>query len=109
MWLPDVYEGAPTNVTLFIATAPKLAYFALALRLLYARPDRHRARVVTDARLPGNPDADPRQRGRHRADNIKRLLAYSAISNVGFIILGFVAGTQAGYAASLLYTLVYVL
>ena len=109
MWLPDVYEGAPTNVTLFIATAPKLAYFALALRMLthgligteHEWSQMLGALAVLTLVL-GNVVAIVQT-------NIKRLLAYSAISNVGFIILGFVTGTQAGYAAALLYTLVYVL
>jgi NADH-quinone oxidoreductase subunit N len=109
MWLPDVYEGAPTNVTLFIATAPKLAYFALALRLLthgLIGTEHEWSQMLGFLAILtlilGNVVAIVQT-------NIKRLLAYSAISNVGFIILGFVAGTQAGYAAALLYTLVYVL
>jgi NADH-quinone oxidoreductase subunit N len=109
MWLPDVYEGAPTNVTLFIATAPKIAYFALALRLLthgligteHEWSQMLGALAVLTVVL-GNVVAIVQS-------NLKRMLAYSAISNVGFIILGFVTGTQAGYAAALFYTLVYVL
>jgi NADH-quinone oxidoreductase subunit N len=109
MWLPDVYHGAPTSVTLFIGTAPKLAYFALAFRLLgYGLQG-----VVTDwsqmlgalavlTLIVGNVVALAQT-------NIKRLLAYSTIANVGFIVLGFVTGTAAGYTAALYYTLVYVL
>jgi NADH-quinone oxidoreductase subunit N len=109
MWLPDVYHGAPTSVTLFIGTAPKLAYFALTFRLLgYGLKG-----VVTDwsqmlaalavlTLLIGNLVALAQT-------NLKRLLAYSTIANVGFIVLGFVAGTPAGYSAALYYTLVYVL
>jgi NADH-quinone oxidoreductase subunit N len=96
-------------VTLFIGTAPKLAYFALAFRLLgYGLQG-----VVTDwsqmlgilavlTLLVGNLVALAQT-------NLKRLLAYSTISNVGFIVLGFVTGTAAGYSAALYYTLVYVL
>jgi NADH-quinone oxidoreductase subunit N len=109
MWLPDVYEGAPTNVTLFIATAPKIAYFALALRLLthgLIGTEHEWSQMLgvlaVLTLILGNVVAIVQS-------NLKRMLAYSAISNVGFIILGFVAGTQAGYAAALLYTLVYVL
>jgi NADH-quinone oxidoreductase subunit N len=109
MWLPDVYEGAPTNVTLFIATAPKIAYFALALRLLTygLTGTEHEWSQMLGALavltvILGNVVAIAQS-------NLKRMLAYSAISNVGFIILGFVTGTQAGYAAALFYTLVYVL
>ena len=109
MWLPDVYEGAPTNVTLFIATAPKIAYFALALRLLthgLIGTEHEWSQMLgvlaVLTLVLGNVVAIVQT-------NLKRMLAYSAISNVGFIILGFVTGTQAGYAAALLYTLVYVL
>jgi NADH-quinone oxidoreductase subunit N len=109
MWLPDVYEGAPTNVTLFIATAPKLAYFALALRLLThgLTGTEHEWSQMLGALavlslIVGNVVAIAQS-------NLKRMLAYSAISNVGFIILGFVSGTQSGYAASLFFTLAYVL
>src|SRR6201997_3355740 len=89
MWLPDVYEGAPTSVTLFIGTAPKIAYFALALRLL--------AYGLGGA-----------------VGEWKQMLAALAVltlivANVGFIVLGFVAGTPEGYSAALYYTLVYVL
>jgi NADH-quinone oxidoreductase subunit N len=109
MWLPDVYEGAPTNVTLFIATAPKIAYFALALRLLThgLTGTEHEWSQMLGALavlslILGNVVAIAQT-------NLKRMLAYSAISNVGFIILGFVSGTQSGYAASLFFTLAYVL
>ncbi len=109
MWLPDVYEGAPTSVTLFIGTAPKIAYFALALRLLAhglagATVDwtRMLMPIAVLTLVVGNVVAIVQT-------NIKRMLAYSTISHVGFIILGFVAGTASGYAAALYYTLVYVL
>jgi NADH-quinone oxidoreductase subunit N len=109
MWLPDVYEGAPTSVTLFIGTAPKIAYFALALRLLaYGLPGEvaawsHMLAVLAVLTLVvGNVVAIVQT-------NLKRMLAYSTIANVGFIVLGFVAGTPEGYSAALYYTLVYVL
>lgn len=109
MWLPDVYEGAPTSVTLFIGTAPKIAYFALALRLLAqglpgtaAEWTRMLAALAVLTLVVGNVVALVQT-------NLKRLLAYSTISNVGFILLGFVAGTPDGYSAALYYTLVYVL
>jgi NADH-quinone oxidoreductase subunit N len=109
MWLPDVYHGAPTAVTLFIGTAPKLAYFSLAFRLL-----GQGLQGVSDdwgmmlgalavlTLIVGNLVALAQT-------NIKRLLAYSTIANVGFIVLGFCTGTAGGYSASLYYTLVYVL
>jgi len=109
MWLPDVYEGAPTSVTLFIGTAPKIAYFALALRLLaqgLAPTEAHWSQMLEALAVltlvVGNVVALVQS-------NLKRMLAYSTIANVGFIVLGFVAGTPDGYAAALYYTLVYVL
>jgi NADH-quinone oxidoreductase subunit N len=109
MWLPDVYEGAPTSVTLFIGTAPKIAYFALALRLLAQGLGGTEgewtlmlAALAVLTLVVGNVVALVQT-------NLKRMLAYSTIANVGFIVLGFVAGTADGYAAALYYTLVYVL
>jgi len=109
MWLPDVYEGAPTSVTLFIGTAPKIAYFALALRLLAqglagteGTWTQMLAALAVLTLVVGNVVALVQS-------NLKRMLAYSTIANVGFIVLGFVAGTPDGYAAALYYTLVYVL
>jgi NADH-quinone oxidoreductase subunit N len=109
MWLPDVYEGAPTSVTLFLGTAPKIAYFALALRLLAqglagteAEWTQMLAALAVLTLIVGNVLALVQS-------NLKRMLAYSTIGNVGFILLGFVAGTADGYAAALYYTLQYVL
>src|SRR5580693_7097906 len=109
MWLPDVYEGAPTSVTLFIGTVPKIAYFALALRLLAQglgglslEWTQMLAILAVLTLVVGNVVAIVQT-------NLKRMLAYSTIANVGFIVLGFVAGTPEGYSAALYYTLVYVL
>lgn len=109
MWLPDVYQGSPTSVTLFIGTAPKIAYFALTLRLLAhglggasTEWSQMLSVLAILSLIVGNTVALVQT-------NIKRLLAYSTISNVGFIILGFVAGTPSGYTAALYYTLIYVL
>jgi len=109
MWLPDVYEGAPTSVTLFIGTAPKIAYFALTLRLLAqslagteSQWSQMLAVLAVMTLIVGNVVAIVQT-------NLKRMLAYSTIANVGFIVLGFVAGIPDGYAAALYYTLVYVL
>ncbi|HEY6515027.1 MAG TPA: NADH-quinone oxidoreductase subunit N, partial [Steroidobacteraceae bacterium] len=109
MWLPDVYEGAPTSVTLFIGTAPKIAYFALILRLLahgLAGTAADWTLMLTPLAvltlIVGNVVAIVQS-------NLKRMLAYSTIGHVGFIVLGFVAGTPSGYTAALYYMLVYVL
>ena len=109
MWVPDVYHGAPTSVTLFIATAPKIASFALAFRLLSGALGNVAETwiqmlviVAVLSALLGNVVAIAQT-------NLKRMLAYSAIGNVGFILFGFVAGTEQGYEAALYYTIAYVL
>ena len=109
MWLPDVYHGAPTAMTLFIAAAPKVAAFALLIRLLvdglidlqtYWQPMLMLMAVLS--MIIGNLVAIAQT-------NIKRMLAYSTISHVGFLLMGVLSGTEAGYAASLFYTLIYAL
>jgi NADH-quinone oxidoreductase subunit N len=109
MWVPDVYSGAPTAVTLFLSTVPKIASFAFAFRLLAhglgSVGDTWQDMLAPLAVLSmvfGNVIAIAQS-------NLKRMLAYSAIGNVGFILLGFVAGTAAGYEAALYYTIVYVI
>ncbi|QCB55072.1 NADH-quinone oxidoreductase subunit NuoN [Sphingopyxis sp. PAMC25046] len=109
MWTPDVYEGAPTPVTTFFATAPKVAAMALMTR------------VVIDAMGPA---VGAWQQiviflalasiilgavGAIGQKNIKRLLAYSSINNVGFMLIGLAAGTQQGVEGVLTYLLVYML
>jgi len=107
MWLPDVYHGSPTAVTLFIATAPKIAAFAMTIRLLVdglgGAHQYWQGMMIMLAILSmiiGNVIAIAQT-------NLKRMLAYSTISHIGFILLGILSGTQAGYAASLFYALVY--
>lgn len=109
MWVPDVYQGAATSVTLFISTAPKLAAFAMAMRIL------------VDGLLPlvsdwqsilmllavlsmgvGNIIAIAQT-------NIKRMLAYSTIAHVGFLFLGLISGTAAGFSGSMFYIISYAL
>ncbi len=109
MWVPDVYHGAPSSVTLLIATAPKIASFALAFRLLSGAlgnvADTWIQMLVIVAVLSallGNVVAIAQT-------NLKRMLAYSAIGNVGFILFGFIAGTEQGQEAALYYTIAYVL
>lgn len=107
MWLPDVYQGAPTAMTLFIATTPKLAAFAMMIRLLVEGlgemqqywQDMLILLAVLSVVL-GNIVAIAQS-------NIKRMLAYSTISHVGFILLGIISGTEGGYAGSLFYALSY--
>jgi NADH-quinone oxidoreductase subunit N len=109
MWLPDVYQGAPTSVTLFIGSAPKLAAFALVMRILVeglgALQGEWQQMLIILAALSmglGNLIAIAQT-------NIKRMLAYSTISHIGFMLLGILAGTPDGYAAAMFYTIVYVL
>ena len=107
MWIPDVYQGSPTAVTLFIGSAPKLAAFAMVVRLLVEGLDtaQHQWRdmlmvLVVLSLLVGNLAAIAQT-------NIKRMLGYSTVSHIGFLLLGFVAGTGAGLASALFYTLIY--
>ncbi len=107
MWVPDVYDGAPTSVTLFIGAAPKLAAFAMIMRLLVsgmgALHEHWQGMLVILAVLSlgiGNIVAIAQT-------SIKRMLAYSTISHVGFIILGVLAGTVEGYASAMFYTIIY--
>ncbi len=109
MWLPDVYQGARTPVTLLIGSVPKIASFALAIRILVdGLGGLHEAWqgmliVLAIASIViGNLVALAQT-------NIKRMLAYSTISHVGFILMGVLTGTNTGYEASLFYTLTYVL
>lgn len=109
MWLPDVYQGARSPVTLYIASAPKLAALALALRILVdGLGDLHavwQGMMMVLAVLSlviGNVVAIAQS-------NIKRMLGYSAIGHVGFILLAVFCGTGTGYASALFYTLTYVL
>jgi NADH-quinone oxidoreductase subunit N len=109
MWLPDVYHGAPTPVTLFVGSAPKIASFALAMRVLAEGlggvADAWQDMLVVVATLSmivGNVVAIAQT-------NIKRMLAYSTISHVGFILLGVLAVSAGGYRAAMFYTLTYVI
>lgn len=109
MWVPDIYQGAPTAVTLFISTAPKLAAFAFTMRLLVdgmqpvvADWQGMLAVMAVLSLAVGNLAAIMQS-------NIKRMLAYSTISHMGFLLLGVMAGTFAGYSAAMFYVITYVL
>ncbi|HEX8011901.1 MAG TPA: NADH-quinone oxidoreductase subunit NuoN [Casimicrobiaceae bacterium] len=116
MWVPDVYDGAPTAVTLFIGSAPKLAAFAFAMRLLVGSlsglaVDWQGMLVVLSvlSMIIGNVVAIAQS-------SIKRMLAYSTIAHMGFMLLGFLSvtgdglrTTLDGYSAAMFYTVVYVL
>jgi NADH-quinone oxidoreductase subunit N len=117
MWIPDVYHGAPTSVTLLIGGAPKLAAFAIAIRLLVEglMPlafdwQQMLAVLAVGSLVVGNLAAIAQT-------NLKRMLAFSTISQMGFLLLAFVAGrvgddvSNAGnaYSAAMFYTITYVL
>jgi len=109
MWVPDVYHGAPTAVTMLLGSAPKIAAFALTLRLLvdglaplFTQWQEMLMILAVISLGIGNLVAIAQH-------NIKRMLAYSTISHIGFIFLGFIAGTDDGYGAALFYTVVYAL
>ncbi len=109
MWVPDVYEGAPTPVTLFISSAPKMAAFGMLMRLLVdglpGLKEDWIGMLVILAVLSmgiGNVIAIAQS-------NLKRMLAYSTIAHVGFLFLGIIAGSPSGYAASMFYIITYAL
>ena len=107
MWTPDVYQGAPTSVTAFMAGAPKVAAFALLLRVM-AGPFGHLAHqwqllvelVAITTMLVGSLAAIPQV-------NIKRLMAYSSIGHMGYAMIGVAVGTAAGTRGTLVYLTTY--
>src|SRR6202158_1925459 len=108
MWTPDVYEGAPTPVTAFFASAPKVAALAVFTRVaLTAFPDiltqwqQIVVFVAIASMVLGSVAAIGQQ-------NIKRLMAYSSIGHMGFALVGLAAGTQEGVQGVLVYMSIYV-
>lgn len=107
MWIPDIYQGAPTSVVLFIGTAPKIAAFAFVMRLLV---DGFQALAVSWSDMLtifailsmalGNIVAIAQT-------NLKRMLAYSTISHMGYFMLGIISANPNGYSASLFYVIIY--
>jgi NADH-quinone oxidoreductase subunit N len=109
MWTPDVYEGAPTPVTAFIAAAPKVAAIGLTLRVLY-QPfgewvlewQQIVVFIAVASMLLGSFAAIGQT-------NIKRLLAYSGIGHIGFALVGLAAGTEDGVYSVLVYMTIYMI
>jgi len=107
MWTPDVYEGAPTTVTAFFAIVPKIAAMALIIRLLFipfsAISDQwfQMIWILSFLSMAVGAFAGLRQ------NNIKRLIAYSSIGNVGYALIGIAAGGEAGISAVLIYLTIY--
>jgi NADH-quinone oxidoreductase subunit N len=111
MWVPDVYHGAPTAVTLFIGSVPKLAAFAFVIRLLVqglgaeqllAEWQQMLIVMAVLSMAIGNITAIAQT-------NLKRMLAYSTISHMGFLLLGILSGDLNGYGSGMFYVVVYVL
>ncbi|MEO5349201.1 MAG: NADH-quinone oxidoreductase subunit NuoN [Magnetococcus sp. YQC-3] len=108
MWAPDVYEGAPTPVTAFIAVMPKIAAFAALFRLLpgsFATMQVHWAPML---QLMALASLAVGALGAIAQTNIKRLLAYSSIGHVGFLLLGLTTGNALGYQSVLIYLSIYI-
>jgi NADH-quinone oxidoreductase subunit N len=108
MWTPDVYEGAPTPVTAFFASAPKVAASALLIRITMEAFGNQLSAwqqilivVSLMSIIIGAVGAIGQQ-------NLKRLLAYSSINNIGFLLIGLAAGTEQGVASMLVYLTIYV-
>ncbi len=109
MWVPDVYQGAPTPVTMFLGSAPKIAAFAMAMRLLVGGMEFGSAGwqqmlvpLAVVSLIIGNIAAIAQT-------NIKRMLAYSTISHMGFVILGILSANEPGYSAAMFYAITYAL
>lgn len=110
MWVPDVYDGAPTSVTLFIASAPKVAAFCITMRILVEGLSSFQIEwqfilicVAVLSMLGGNVLAIAQT-------NIKRMLAYSSIAHMGYGLLGIIAGSDSalGYSAAMFYLATYI-
>jgi NADH-quinone oxidoreductase subunit N len=109
MWTPDVYEGAPTPVTAFFASAPKLAAMALFIRVMmtpFTTAASSWQQIVVFIALASMALGAFAAIGQ---SNIKRLLAYSSIGHVGFALVGLVAGTQQGVSGVIIYMLIYMI
>lgn len=104
MWAPDAYEGAPTPVTAFLSVAPKAAAIGFLLRVLSRHAALHMTPVIAVlaalTMTVGNV-------GAIRQNNVKRLLAYSSVAQVGYILVAFAAGGSFGVEATIIYTVVY--
>ena len=107
MWVPDVYHGSPTAVALYIGTAPKVAAFAMIIRLLVGGLEplsvswQQMLTIIAVLSIAlGNITAIAQ-------DNIKRMLAYSSISHMGFLLLGILSASPNGYSSAMFYVLIY--
>ena len=109
MWVPDVYHGAPTAMTMFIGTAPKLAAFAFVMRILVESMQPMMIHwsgmlmvLAVLSMAVGNITAIAQT-------NLKRMFAYSTIAHMGFMLVGILSGSIEGYGSAMFYAVVYVL
>lgn len=109
MWLPDVYQGAPAPIALFISSAPKLAAFGMAYRLLEAgvgplstELQYVLAALAAVSLIVGNLMAIAQT-------NLKRMLGYSTVSHIGFLLMGIAGGGEQGYSSAMFYAITYAL
>lgn len=109
MWTPDVYQGAPTSVTALFAIVPKVAAMALLIRLLFEPFAALSDQWVQIIYFLSVASMVVGAFGAIAQSNIKRLLAYSSIGNMGYALMGLVAGTQEGTGAVILYMLIYMM
>lgn len=109
MWVPDVYQGAPTAVAMFLGSVPKIAALAMLVRLLVEGLGGHKADWAQLLLVFGLLSVFLGNLIAIAQFNVKRMFAYSTIAHMGFILLGVMTGTQQGYSAALFYTLTYAL
>ncbi len=109
MWAPDAYEGAPTPVTAYLATASKAAAFGMLLRLILGPLHQFRPSWEAVIGFAAIASLTVGNLAALSQNSARRLLAYSSIGHVGYILLGLVAGNQTGIEGMLLYLLVYTL
>jgi len=109
MWAPDAYEGAPTSVTAFLSTGSKAASFALYARIFMVALEPMRIDWAPLLGLVAAITIVVGNWGAVTQENSKRLLAYSSISNAGYLLLGLIAGNAYGYVGLVIYLLVYTL
>ena len=109
MWVPDVYQGSPTSVTMFLSTVPKIAAVALLVRLLIDGLGNFQQYWADLFMILAVLSIAVGSLVALTQVNIKRMLAYSTISHVGFVLLGFMTGVLEGYGSAVFYVLAYIL
>ena len=107
MWIPDVYHGAPVATTLFISSVPKMAAFAMAFRLLQTGLGELQGDWMQMLSLLAVLSIVLGNLAAIAQTNIKRMLAYSTIGHMGFVLMGLLPGSPSGYGAGMFYVIVY--